>query len=468
MIRSRTRGLYNAHILAICALMTVTFWGYLLILMQVYPAGDDLQWERYPYYNVIALIGLLLRLLRGDERDLSLFGNDPFHALREASAQIAYVAGALMFTLLLTKDRAISRFFLFTYLPMLWVLLAAANAVIPRYLSSLLFRNHRVSEALLIGPESRVANIRRWIRYMERFGVRVTGLLCDDNRSDSVFEIPVIGKIADLDRIVEEREIQSVVLLEIPSSQRSLNHILDVTESHGIRLVALNNLDERFHHAVNYFDQFGLSFITLREEPLEDPLARMVKRAMDVAVSLPLVLCAVPVLAVIVWIMQKVQSPGPLFFRQKRTGTQKRHFEMLKFRTMHVTNDDAARQATEGDERVYPFGRFLRKTSLDEFPQFINVLRGEMSLVGPRPHMPEHDAMFTKVMSSYPIRSLVKPGVTGLAQVRGYRGEAKNNDDVRQRVLCDIEYIEQWSPLLDLYIILRTAWVIFFPPKTAY
>jgi putative colanic acid biosynthesis UDP-glucose lipid carrier transferase len=135
---------------------------------------------------------------------------------------------------------------------------------------------------------------------------------------------------------------------------------------------------------------------------------------------------------------------------------------------MKVENPDATRQASENDDRIFPLGRLLRKTSIDEIPQFLNVLRGEMSIVGPRPHMIEHNAQFARIMANYHIRAFVKPGVTGLAQVRGFRGEARTSEDIQKRVECDIEYIERWSLTLDVMLIVQTAWQMLFPPKSAY
>jgi lipopolysaccharide/colanic/teichoic acid biosynthesis glycosyltransferase len=194
----------------------------------------------------------------------------------------------------------------------------------------------------------------------------------------------------------------------------------------------------------------------------------MAKRALDVAIALPAVVFLLPPLALLVAIIHRVQSPGPLFYRQTRAGIQNRKFEIFKFRSMHADNPDAARQATKNDERVFTLGRFLRQSSIDEIPQFLNVLRGEMSLVGPRPHMVEHNAQFARVLESYHIRAFVKPGLTGLAQVRGFRGEARTTEDIRKRVECDIEYIERWSLTLDMFLVIQTAWQILRPPKSAY
>ena len=144
---------------------------------------------------------------------------------------------------------------------------------------------------------------------------------------------------------------------------------------------------------------------------------------------------------------------------------------MLKFRSMYVATADSnleSRQARPSDERVYPFGRFIRRASIDEFPQFLNVLKGEMSIVGPRPHLPRHDHEFAKVAKAYRSRHLVKPGITGLAQISGLRGEIIDSEMLRKRVELDLKYITTWSMWLDLQITVRTLWQVFFPPKSAF
>jgi len=155
-------------------------------------------------------------------------------------------------------------------------------------------------------------------------------------------------------------------------------------------------------------------------------LARAIKRTLDIVVSLPIVVLIIPPLSLVVWLAQRIQAPGPLVFMRLRGGKHRKEFSMLKYRSMYAGNFDVAEQATTNDERIFPIGRFLRKSSLDEFPQFINVLIGEMSLVGPRPHLSEHDKKFSKIDPTYRMRSLVKPGITGLAQIRGFRGGLQN------------------------------------------
>jgi lipopolysaccharide/colanic/teichoic acid biosynthesis glycosyltransferase len=173
-------------------------------------------------------------------------------------------------------------------------------------------------------------------------------------------------------------------------------------------------------------------------------------------------------LMVVVWVIQKLNSPGPLFYRQPRVGENGKIFQILKFRTMHVENDDEARQAREGDERIYRGAGWLRRLSVDEFPQFLNVLRGEMSVVGPRPHMIAHEREFEKFHELYGSRRYVKPGVTGLAQVEGYRGEVKDAKDVRGRARYDLFYVKHWCLALDVRLALQTLGVLVNPPAKAY
>jgi undecaprenyl-phosphate glucose phosphotransferase len=185
-------------------------------------------------------------------------------------------------------------------------------------------------------------------------------------------------------------------------------------------------------------------------------------------VSLPVVLFILPVLTAIVWVFQRLQSPGPIFYNQERNGFQNKRFKIWKYRTMHVNNPNVSQQATTNDPRVYPAGRWFRKLSIDEFPQFINVLLGSMSVVGPRPHLPEHNEQFARLTDNFYVRKFVKPGITGLAQVNGFRGETSNTGALQHRIEYDIEYLENWSLGADLSIIAQTAMQVMKPPKTAY
>ena len=210
-----------------------------------------------------------------------------------------------------------------------------------------------------------------------------------------------------------------------------------------------------------------IEIFTTYDNPLEKLSNKFVKRFFDIVLS---IIFLIPTLLIFpfVWIIIKIQSPGPLFFRQARTGIDGNTFNMLKFRSMHVNADADKVQATKNDPRKFPFGNFMRKANIDELPQFLNVLKGDMSIVGPRPHMLAHTEQYSQLIDKYMVRHFVKPGLTGWAQVTGFRGETKELWQMEGRVKRDIWYIEHWSVWLDIRIIWLTIKTMFVHDKNAY
>ena len=273
-----------------------------------------------------------------------------------------------------------------------------------------------------------------------------------------------------LDTAIRDTGATQIVLAETPLAPARLATLAELCERLGVRLVALQDFQNWLPQPVTLHQDDGLCFLHIHREPLECPLNWSLKRGFDIAVALPVVLLLLPPATLLVWLLQRWQSPGPLFYRQHRHGLQNQVFTIWKFRTMHAATGpvDEARQATAGDARIFRAGSWLRRHSVDELPQFLNVLFGDMSLVGPRPHYVAHTAEFSTGVRRYHLRSFVKPGITGLAQVQALRGEIRNVRDVLRRVEWDIQYLENWSLLGDLKIVALTAWQMFVPPKTAY
>lgn len=210
-----------------------------------------------------------------------------------------------------------------------------------------------------------------------------------------------------------------------------------------------------------------MEIYTTYENPLQNSVNRAIKRAFDIAASL-VFLIPTALMFPFIWVIIKIQSPGPIFFKQARTGIDGQTFMMLKFRSMHVNKDADKLQATKDDPRKFPFGNFMRKSNIDELPQFLNVLKGDMSFVGPRPHMLAHTEQYSELIDKYMVRHFVKPGLTGWAQVTGFRGETKELWQMEGRVKRDIWYMEHWSIWLDIRIIWLTAKTIFIHDKNAY
>jgi lipopolysaccharide/colanic/teichoic acid biosynthesis glycosyltransferase len=280
-----------------------------------------------------------------------------------------------------------------------------------------------------------------------------------------------LGKVSELNRVLSEKDVAQVVLLDFPANDKEAREVIAQCQEHGCRLLIHHNLEQRYTHPLVPIAEEGRHFYTLQEEPLEDPLNRLFKRSLDIAIALPMVVLVLPALCGVVAMVQRWQAPGALFHVRERRGMRGNTFAMLKFRSMYEGNGDEAReslQARPNDDRVYRFGRFMRRRSLDEFPQFWNVLRGEMSVVGPRPYMPMLDEEFRSQTKAYRTRHLVKPGITGMAQSMGYRGEILEREMLNRRHHWDVYYITHWSFWLDVQITIRTFWQVLYPPKMAY
>jgi putative colanic acid biosynthesis UDP-glucose lipid carrier transferase len=217
---------------------------------------------------------------------------------------------------------------------------------------------------------------------------------------------------------------------------------------------------------IEYFGE--LPILSLRKEPLDDVGNRIKKRALDIVISLCVTVFILSWLIPIIGLLILLESGRPIFFRQLRTGKDKKPFYCWKFRSMKSNKDADLKQATRNDDRITPLGKFLRKTSLDEFPQFLNVLRGEMSLVGPRPHMIKHTTDYSKLVEDYMVRQFIKPGITGWAQINGYRGEITNPEQIKMRVNKDLWYLENWTLWLDIRILFLTLYYIFKGDNRAY
>lgn len=218
-----------------------------------------------------------------------------------------------------------------------------------------------------------------------------------------------------------------------------------------------------------HYDYYGKTpILSLREIPLDDVVNKIAKRAFDIIFSLLVIIIIMSWLTPLIALLIKIESKGAVFFKQKRNGLDYKEFVCYKFRSMVPNKEAHLHQVRRGDHRITKMGAILRKTSIDELPQFFNVLLGDMSVVGPRPHMVSHTHMYAERIDKFMVRHFVKPGITGLAQVSGYRGEVETEEDIKGRVRNDIYYIENWSTLMDIKIILKTVANVFMGEEKAY
>lgn len=465
MVTQRTEGFYRLFLLCQIVIVALLFWFGVWVMVTFYSPSAELTWRRYSIYCGMLVLGMVLESLTRDGSKNYFLQNELLRQHRLSLRQTIASTGALVLYLIAAKDAFISRIFFFNFVPWLYVALLFSHYYLPPVLARTIFKHDE--KTLLVGSSQKAAQLRDWLRRKDKIGLRTIGLISDEKIDPSEEGIPVLGSPDQLVKIIRERGITQIILLEFPLTETNQN-IIRVCDQLGIRLLIVSDLEEKLRHSVTHFEDDGFRFIGLREEPLENPLNRFFKRAIDLVIALPVVLFIFPILVVVVWVAQRFQSPGPLFHAQTRAGMQNRQFVIYKFRTMRPDHDELTRQARDQDERVYPLGKWFRKLSIDEVPQFWNVLRGDMSIVGPRPHLIEHNNQFSRLMENYHVRAFVKPGITGLAQVRGFRGEARNNSDIENRVACDIEYLENWHLSLECGIILRTFVQLIMPPRTAY
>ncbi len=327
--------------------------------------------------------------------------------------------------------------------------------------------SHRT--AIIVGANPLGCELFDKIDHDVYLGIKIIGVF--DDRAPA--RVPpskremLIGRIDAVAPYVREHHVDLVYIsLPMLAQQRILyllNGLRDSTASvYFLPDIFLFDLINARFGRIN-----GVPVVSIRDTPYFG-VRRLVKRLSDILIASFILLLVFPLMALIA-VGVKLSSPGPVLFKQRRYGLDGDEIKVFKFRSMTVTeDDDHIVQATTNDPRVTPFGRFLRKTSLDELPQFINVLQGRMSVVGPRPHAVVHNEMYRKVISGYMIRHKIKPGITGWAQVNGLRGETDSLEKMAERVGYDLEYIRNWSLTLDLWIILKTIKVFFVSDGKAF
>ena len=470
MFVQRLRGLINLHVAAttcLALLLLLSFATGVRFLPKVELSRDI----NLTPYLLCVFVGMVIsarfvQQLAGSFHRLN-WANAAWLATRQITT-VSLLVFAFMFAF---KDRGMSRLFMGSYLVVCWFALILVNQGLPMMLSRLFFAQARRVPTLFVGSLKSLDRLKVWLASKEALGLQAVGFLTLEDEPAQGTVPPFLGSLPDLPQRVVTTGAMQVILLEIPWTQSEGQFIIETCQNRGCRLFIHSYMADFFRHPLVTVTEEGHQFYTLQEEPLEDPLNRILKRGFDVAISLPVVLIALPPLIALVWIMQRFQAPGRLFHIQERTGYGHQPFRMLKFRSMYEAKRNAAaeaQQAKKGDARVYPFGRFMRRVSLDEFPQFWNVLIGEMSAIGPRPHLPVHDRLFAEQMNSYRTRFFVKPGITGMAQCNGYRGEITEPALLQKRIEQDLQYIANWSIWVDLQITAKTVRQIIWPPKSAY
>lgn len=309
---------------------------------------------------------------------------------------------------------------------------------------------------IYVGSGSNLMELYNEMALQLTTGYNVVGYFDKKPNADFSEKCTYLGTGDDVLEFLSKNHIDRVYC-GLPSADSStIIPIINYCEGHIIRFFSVPNFRNYCQRRVTLEMFSNVPLLSVREEPLNIPFNRFIKRAFDIVFSLCFICTAFFPIYIIVGIITKITSPGPVFFKQKRHGLDGKEFYMYKFRSMKVNKDSDTLQATKDDPRKTKFGNFLRKTSIDELPQFLNVFIGDMSIIGPRPHMVKHTEEYSQLIKTYMVRHLIKPGVTGWAQVTGFRGETKELSEMEGRVKADIWYMEHWTFTLDLYIIYKT------------
>jgi putative colanic acid biosynthesis UDP-glucose lipid carrier transferase len=298
--------------------------------------------------------------------------------------------------------------------------------------------------------------------------VHVAGVFEDKERVSSNPTTPISGGIKDIMPFVIKNKVTEIYSTLAPEHFPDLYELAKEAENQFVhfRFVPDYKIFVNRNIYVDFID--NIPVLSLRNEPLEDTGNRIKKRLFDIAFSSLVIVFLLSWLIPIMAILIKLSSKGPVFFTQMRSGKSNQPFLCIKFRSLRMNDEANKKQVTRNDDRVTKIGRFMRKTNLDELPQFFNVFMGDMSVVGPRPHMLKHTEDFANIYKQYMIRHFVKPGVTGWAQVNGFRGEITDNQFLKKRIEHDIWYMENWTLLLDMKIILMTAFLSVKGDKNAF
>ena len=300
-----------------------------------------------------------------------------------------------------------------------------------------------------------------FLRY-PHYGYRFLGFF------DDIPHKTVKGKLNEVNEFALKNEVDEIYYSLSEVNYEYLNNLVDFADNNFIRVKIITDFKilPYKNFKIEFFD--NLPILEIRSIPLDDPLNRILKRSFDLAFSFIVTVVVLSWLIPIIGALIKIDSKGPVFFRQKRSGKNNVDFFCYKFRTMYVNKDSDSKQASKNDNRITRIGKFLRRSNIDELPQFFNVLIGNMSIVGPRPHMLKHTEEYSQIIEKYMVRHFVKPGITGLAQIKGYRGETKDPILMKNRTKIDRFYIENWSFVFDIKIIFITVLNMIRGDKNAY
>ncbi|MEO6358577.1 MAG: undecaprenyl-phosphate glucose phosphotransferase [Ferruginibacter sp.] len=449
-------------VLDVIALNLAFFTLRFILRAVIYP--EDVR-AYFELWAVLNLVWLLIAIGSRSYSDNIIINFEAF-TRRTLKIYIIWVITILFYLFFLRKFQ-ISRYFLFALLSSF-----AIGLIFNRFLYLGIYyhfksKDYLINKVLIIGYNQTAKKLEAFFEE-EGINCRLIGFTEDAKNVTELTRYPILSSVKNTIDIAKQMDVQEIFSTITPEQNRYVYHMIEEAEKACIRFKVVPDFSVFIDKPVHIDYIRDMPVLSLRSEPLDDVGNRIKKRILDIAVSLFAVVFILSWLVPILGLLIYFESKGPIFFSQIRTGKNNKGFRCLKFRSMKVNKDSDLQQATKNDQRITRIGRFIRKTSLDEFPQFINVLKGEMSLVGPRPHMVKHTDDYSKIVDRFMIRQFLKPGITGWAQINGYRGEITDETQLKMRVNNDLWYLENWNIWLDIRIIFLTVYKIFKGDEMAF
>ena len=372
--------------------------------------------------------------------------------LRTVLAQLVIYVVILFSILLFTEGKDIFYIFASIIVGVSCVLICIKRTLSIKLIHVFRSRRSNDREIIIVGNGSGGLEYAEQLNANVHFGYNIIGCVCDE--SEPNFE--KLGNLSQLDEVIKEHNPYEVVIAMDSSDESVIQGIIDVCDNNGIRVLIVP-ITYKYFKSKCQVDMIGeLPVINTRSIPLDNIFNAAMKRLMDIIVSLIAIIITSPIM-LIAAIGVKLSSKGPIIFKQQRVGKNNKIFTMYKFRSMKVNEMSDTTWTTDYDPRKTRFGTFMRKTGIDELPQFFNVLFGSMSIIGPRPELPNFVEQYSKTIPLYRVKHQVKPGITGLAQIYGFRG----NTSIEKRIEMDIKYIENWSLFNDVKILFLTPFKMF-------
>jgi putative colanic acid biosynthesis UDP-glucose lipid carrier transferase len=357
--------------------------------------------------------------------------------------------------------------FLLIFYAVLYCLFTIWRIIARETLKFLRKRGRNFKRVIIVGAGKNGMNLYAELKKEEAYGYHIFGFF-DDNLLLKNTIPNYLGMTHEVEDFALRNNVDEIYCTLPNSQDEKITRILDFSEKNMIRFYIVPEFSRYVKKRLDLESIESVPVMAVRAEPLQYAHNRFFKRTFDLLFSIVFLLTVFPILYIILATLIKFSSKGPVFFKQKRTGIYGKEFYCYKFRSMRPNDNADEKQAEREDPRVTRLGNFLRRSNLDEVPQFYNVLKGDMSVVGPRPHMLKHTELYSSIIDKYMVRHLVKPGITGWAQVNGYRGETRTTDQMEARVRYDVWYLENWTFLLDLKIVFVTIVNMFKGEKNAF